>query len=522
MNSDDLFYISTPIFYVNDRPHIGHVYTATIADIVARRQRMLGKEVFFLTGTDEHAAKVVDAAADRGLSTREWADQNAAAFRKAFTDFGISNDDFIRTSEQRHIGFVEKVIADLERTGDVYLGEYEGWYDVSQEEYVSESRAKEHDFCSPVTRRPLVRRAEENYFFRLSKYSEQMLELLERNPTFVRPGARRNEVIGRIKEGLADVPISRTGGGDWGVRFPGSPDHIIYVWIDALLNYASAVDSESRRPHWPASVHLIAKDILWFHAVIWPSLLMAISKARGNEWLSVPDMVYAHSFWISEGQKMSKSLGNFVDLEQLHGYKEEFGLDALRYFLATQGPLDTMDSDFSRSRFIEVYNSDLANTVGNSWNRIVNMTKRYCGGRLIRRVDGGGLGAQLEEIASRIPQDDLGVGYVSQGVEMVKAIDGYIQQTQPFKLAKDSRNAAQVEEVLYRCADSFRIASLFLWPALTEKMSEVWSRAGLVSYAEALNDRGRGDLREWREWGGLPEGTELSEGPALFPRHVDD
>jgi len=522
MNSDDSFYISTPIFYVNDRPHIGHIYTATIADIVARRQRMIGREVFFLTGTDEHAAKVVDAASDRGLSTRAWADQNAGAFRKAFQDFGISNDDFIRTSEQRHIEFVEKVVSDLEATGDVYLGQYEGWYDVSQEEYVPESRAKEHDFCSPITRKPLVRRAEENYFFRLSEYSKPMLELLERNPDFVKPEARKNEVIGRIKEGLADVPISRTGGDDWGVRFPGNPKHMIYVWIDALLNYASAIDLDRRRHYWPATVHLIAKDILWFHAVIWPSLLMAISKARGNEWLSVPNTVYAHSFWISEGQKMSKSLGNFIDLEQLHGYKERFGLDALRFFFATQGPLDTMDGDFSRSRFIEVYNSDLANTVGNSWNRIVNMTRRYCAGRLNRKVDGEGLGAELERIASKKPQDSLGVGYVSHGVEMIKAIDGYIQETQPFKLAKDASNSSQVEEILYRCAESYRIASLYLWPALTEKMTEVWSRSGLFSYTEVLKNRGSGDLEQWTAWGGLSEGTELLEGPALFPRYLEE
>ncbi len=519
--SADPFYITTPIYYVNDRPHIGHIYTTTIADIVARTRRLAGEDVFFLTGTDEHAAKVVDAAAERGLETRAWADQNAAAFRDTFAEFGIANDDFIRTSEPRHIGFVEKVIADLVASGDVYLGEYEGWYDASQEEYVPEARAKEYDYCSPVTRKPLVRRTEENYFFRLSAYAEPMLALHTRTPAFVRPEARQNEMISRIKEGLADVPISRTGGGDWGVHFPGHPDHLIYVWIDALLNYASAVATDERRFRWPADIHLIAKDILWFHSVIWPAVLMAVQKVAGNEWLDVPGMIYSHSFWISEGQKMSKSLGNFVDLEQLHDYRDTFGLDALRFYLATQGPIETVDSDFARARFVEVYNAELANTVGNSWSRIANMTGRYCEGRLPRRVDGAGLGEAIDAITSRASSQALGLDRIEQGVDIVKAIDGYIQETQPFKLAKEAANQAQVEEILYRCAEAYRIASLYLWPALTTKMPEVWRRCGL-DYESALADRGRGDFAAWRAWGGLTDGTELAKGDALYPRFVED
>jgi methionyl-tRNA synthetase len=518
--SADRFYISTPIYYVNDRPHIGHIYTTTIADIVARTHRLAGEDVFFLTGTDEHAAKVVDAAAERGLETRVWADQNAASFRDTFAEFGIANDDFIRTSEPRHIEFVEKVIADLVESGDVYLGEYEGWYDASQEEYVPEARAKEYEYCSPVTRKPLVRRTEENFFFRLSAYAEPMLALHQRTPAFVRPAARQNEMIARIREGLADVPISRTGGGDWGVRFPDRPDHLIYVWIDALLNYASAVATEERRARWPADVHLIAKDILWFHSVIWPAVLMALQKVPGNEWLKIPGMVYSHSFWISEGQKMSKSLGNFVDLEQLHEYRDTFGLDALRFYLATQGPIETVDSDFARARFIEVYNSDLANTVGNSWNRIANMTERYCGGRLPRAVDGAGLASAVSKIGAREDHNALRLGSIQKGVDIVKAIDGYIQETQPFKLAKEPANRAQVEDILYRCAESYRIASLYLCPALTEKMPEVWRRCGL-DYEKSLADRGRGDFASWVQWGGLAEGTELAKGDALYPRYTE-
>ncbi len=512
------FYISTPIYYVNDQPHIGHVYTTTIADAVARTRRLEGLDVFFLTGTDEHASKVVEAAAERGLSTREWADRNAAAFKEAFRAFGIANDDFIRTSEPRHIRFVEAVIAALEQSGDVYLGQYEGWYDASQEEYVPEARAKEHDFCSPVTRKPLVRRTENNYFFKLSHYAEAMLSHLDAHPDFVQPAARRNEVVARIREGLDDVPISRTGGGDWGVCFPGNPEHLIYVWIDALLNYASAVASEERRHYWPADVHLIAKDILWFHAVIWPAMLMALQKTEPFGWLALPRMVYSHSFWISEGQKMSKSLGNFVDLAQLERYRERFGLDALRYFLVTQGPLGTNDSDFAEARFIEVYNNDLANTVGNAVSRVSNMTQRYLGGRFAAAVQDGPLREQVESLA----RDDgpLGLGRIGRGIELVRRVDGFVETTQPFRLAKEKGREAEVGEILYQCAETLRIASLHLWPALPQQMEELWRRFGLPYAAELAARRGR--FEEWSAWGGLAAGSQLEQGAALFPRYQDE
>ena len=477
---------------------------------------MDGRDVFFLTGTDEHASKVVDAARERSLSTREWADRNAAAFRDAFAEFGIENDDFIRTSEPRHIHFVEEVIAALERSGDVYLGKYEGWYDASQEEYVPESRAAEHEFRSPITGKPLVRRSEDNYFFRLSAYSAPLLRHLAAHPDFVMPAARRNEVVARIEAGLEDVPISRTGGGDWGVRFPGAPEHLIYVWIDALLNYASAVAPAERRAYWPADVHLIAKDILWFHAVIWPAMLLALQKTESHAWLTLPGMVYCHSFWISEGQKMSKSLGNFVDLEQLRRYRDRFGLDALRYFFATQGPLGTNDSDFAEARFVEVYNTDLANAVGNALNRIANMTGRYLGGTFRAVVEESGLRERAEAITAACRPGPLGLGRISCGLELVRAIDAHIEATQPFRLAKEAGREGRVAAILYECAETFRLASLYLWPALPHKMEEVWRRFGF-EYAATL-ERGAGRFSEWAHWGGLEPGTTLERGPALFPR----
>jgi len=256
------FYVTTPIYYVNDRPHIGHVYTTTLADVLARYHRLRGDDVFFLTGTDEHAAKVVDTAAERGLSPLEWADRNAAEFQRTFEKLGMSHDDFIRTSQDRHTQRVTQYVQQLLDTGDVYAGQYEGWYDASQEEYLPEARAKEYDYKSPITGRPLVRKAERNYFFKLSAYQDRLLKLLENQRDFVQPDSRRNEVLARIRDGLNDVPISRTGTGGWGIVMPGDDQQSIYVWIDALFNYLTTVDDEQRGHYWPADVHLIAKNIL--------------------------------------------------------------------------------------------------------------------------------------------------------------------------------------------------------------------------------------------------------------------
>ncbi|CAE7867576.1 metG, partial [Symbiodinium necroappetens] len=275
------YYVTTPIYYVNDAPHIGHCYTTLLADVLARFHRLAGRDVFFLTGTDEHAEKVVTSAEQRGLTPIEWADRNADAFREAFGLMGFSNDDFIRTTEDRHKEKVTAYIAELQERGDVELGEYEGWWDPSQEEYVTENEAREHEFKSPVTGKDLVKRTEHNYFFRLSKYADRLQAHIEANPGFILPESRRNEVLGRIKQGLRDVPISRAideadPSSTWGIRMPGDEGHRVYVWIDALFNYLSVVDTGDRGKYWPAQAHLIAKDILWFHAVIWPCMLMAL------------------------------------------------------------------------------------------------------------------------------------------------------------------------------------------------------------------------------------------------------
>ncbi len=519
MAAGETFYITTPIYYVNDRPHLGHVYTSIVADAAARLRRLRGEDAFLLSGTDEHAAKMVESARENGVGAQEWADRHAAIFRDTAARFGVDLDDFIRTSEPRHKAFAQRVMAELCRGGDVYLGEYEGWYDHGEEEYVPETRAAELDFRSPVSGRLLVRRKEENWFFRLSAYQDALLRLLDEHPGYVQPAARRNEVIGRIRQGLHDVPISRTTGSDWGVPFPDAPGHLIYVWVEALISYVSPVATPERRKYWPARLHLIGKDILWFHAVIWPALLLALQKIPGDEWLGLPRTVYAHSWWTADGQKMSKSLGNFVDLEKLDAYVRDFGLDALRWFLVTQGPLGTVDSDFSEARFVEVYNADLANAVGNCWSRIVQMTQRFCGGRLERVAHESPLRAQAEALLVRSNGDDaLGIGEIAKGIELVRRIDAHIEATQPFKLAKQAGNEAKVAEILHACAEAFRLASLRLWPALPGKMEDVWQRLGCAAYAQRLADRGRGELDAWSKWGGLPAGAELRRGDPLFPR----
>ena len=501
------FYITTPIYYVNDRPHIGHVYTTTIADIFARYHRLCGDEVFFLTGTDEHAAKVVESAAQHGVTAQDWADRNAQAFQETFRKLGITSDDFIRTSQQRHKDKVLQYVGELLQTGNVYLGEYEGWYDAGQEEYIPENKAKEFDFKSPVNGKPLVRKKEKNYFFRLSKYADALLKLLEENPGFLRPDARRNEIKNRIREGLNDVPISRTGAGGWGIQVPGDTEHVIYVWIDALFNYLSTVDTPERINYWPATVHLIAKDILWFHAVIWPALLLALKR-------ELPRQVYAHSFWIAEGQKMSKSLGNFVDLEKIDRYVADYGLDAFRYFLASHGPLGISDSDFAEARFIEVYNDQLADKMGNLVNRSLTMIQRYRGGVVPGSAEGG-LRADAERaiavFSDAMVQLDLG-GALERVGEFVVRANQYVEESAPWKLAKDPASAGRLDAVLYNLAESVRLISVVVNPVMPTIASQIRAQLNIEGKPGLFTDEAR--------WGRLAAGTKLGTVAPLFPKKV--
>jgi methionyl-tRNA synthetase len=513
------FYISTPIYYVNDRPHIGHVYTTLIADVAARFHRLKGEDTFFLTGTDEHSTKVTEAARRNEMSVEDWARRNADAFKACFQTLGMSFDDFIRTSEQRHKDEVGLRVSQLLASGDVYLGEYEGWYDEGQEEYVTQTAAEESNFLSPINKRPLVRRREQNYFFKLSAYADELERLIESDEIKVQPPGRKQEMLSRIREGLNDVPVSRISDETWGIQVPGQERHVIYVWIDALLNYLSAVDTDGRRHYWPADVHLVGKDILWFHAVIWPALLLALRKRLGNEWIAPPRRVYAHGFWIREGEKMSKSMANFVDLEEIDGYVAKYGLDAMRFFLVLAGPLGASDADFARERIHEAYSTHLVNTVGNSVSRTTTMIEKNFDNIVPAPLEHP---ESPKQAVLALVEQALAAGealavdkMAASAVAIVREVDLFIQTTQPFKMAKDPAQHDAAGGVLYTCLESLRLASLFLWPVMPEKMAQVWQRIGCEHYLAPVAGNA---LDQWCTWGGIVPGTNIEKGEGLFPR----
>ncbi len=518
----DVSYITTPIYYVNDKPHIGHAYTTTVCDVYARFMRFAGRDVFFLTGTDEHGVRIEKVACAQGITPQQLADDNAAEFRRVLPLLGSTNDDFIRTTEPRHTRQVQNLVQRLVDAGVVYLGEFEGWYDEGQEEYIPQNKAKELGYKSPVNHKPLVRAKESNYYFRLSAFQEKLEKLFHEQQDFVRPEARRNEVLGRLREGLQDVPISRTNF-TWGVPMPNDAKHVIYVWIDALMNYVTALglgepDSDAfvqRGKYWPPDYHVIGKEILWFHAVIWPAILMALD-------LPLPRCIYAHSFWIREGQKMSKSLGNFIDLPTIQQYVDAYGLDAWRYYMATQGPLGATDADFSAKHFHDIYTTDLVNTVGNCASRVAAMIGKYFDGTVPSETDGGSprriadhdwpaiCQRTVAESGAAMEKLDLS-GSIGAAVGLVRKIDAFINLTEPYKLAKDESRRAELAAILYQCCEALRIASLLLWAVMPERIEQLW--ASLNQSIDPMT----GKLQELTSWGGLQSSASIQK-LALFPR----
>jgi len=515
-------YITTPIYYVNDKPHIGHAYSTTICDVYARFMRFVGRDVFFLTGTDEHGQKVEKSASERGVTPQELADENSAEFLRVMKLLHFTNDDFIRTTEPRHLTQVETFVRKLLDVDAVYLGEFEGWYDEGQEEYHTETKARELEFKSPISGLPLVRAKEKNYYFRLSAFQGKLEALFAEQPDFVRPQARRNEVLGRLREGLQDIPRSRTSF-SWGVPMPNDQEHVIYVWIDALMNYITALglgdpDSEAfakRGKYWPPQYHVIGKEILWFHTVIWPAILMALE-------LPLPKCVYAHSFWIREGQKMSKSLGNFIDMATIQQFIDAYGLDAWRYYMATQGPLGATDADFSNQHFHDIYTTDLVNTLGNNASRVTAMIGKYFEGEVPSESPNGSAQTiadhdwpaicrqTVEESQAAMEKLDLGAS-IGAAIGLVRKVDAFINLTEPYKLAKDESKRDELAAILYQCCEVLRIASLLLWAVMPEKIEQLWGTLNLSI------DPANGKLNELTKWGGLQAGTSI-EKVALFPR----
>ncbi|MBC8201373.1 MAG: methionine--tRNA ligase [Planctomycetes bacterium] len=513
-------YVTTPIYYVNDRPHIGHVYTTTLCDVYARAMRSVGHDVFFLTGTDEHGVKVEQSALEKGMTPQALADQNSAEFQSIMGMFNLTSDAFIRTTSSEHTKQVQTFVAKLLERGDVYLGTFEGWYDEGQEEYHTETSARELEYKSPISGKPLVRATENNYYFKLSAYQGRLEQLFETNPAFVRPSSRRNEVLGRFADGLQDVPISRTNF-SWGIPMPSNDEHVIYVWIDALFNYITALGLgdhasdwyKERSEFWPASYHVIGKEILWFHAVIWPAVLMALE-------LPLPNCIYAHSFWISEGKKMSKSLGNFIDLATVESYIEKYNMDAWRYYLVTQGPLGATDADFVATRFQEIYNAHLVNTVGNSTSRVTAMLNKYFDGVVPPEVDGETrvevtgfdwptkCEAALLQWTSAMEAFEL-TKATEEAMGLIRDVDLFINDTAPFTLAKDESKQKELGAILYQCIETLRIAMLLLSPVIPSKTEEF-----LVAIQADLCI---GNIQELARWGGAQPGSSVSK-VALFPR----
>jgi methionyl-tRNA synthetase len=505
------FYITTPIYYPNAEPHLGHVYTTLCADTVARYHRLAGADTFFLTGTDEHGIKMVKAAAAEGVEPSQHADRFVSIFQDVWKELHVTNDDFIRTTSPRHKAAVSAIVQKLVAKDDIYLGSYEGWYDEGQEEFVTETEAKANDLKSAINGKPLVRYKEPTYFLRLKKYVPRILEHIERNPGFIQPDSRRNEVVSKLKAGVEDLSVSRATL-KWGIPLPHDQNHVLYVWIDALSNYITALgyasDDDARfRKYWPADVHLIGKEILWFHTVYWPAILLSLG-------LELPRQVFAHGWWTAEGRKMGKSTGNFIDLPRLRQIISTYSLDALRYYLLRAAPFGN-DLNFSETDFAKSF-AELANVVGNCLNRTVKMIARYRNGVLPPAGESDAMDESLIQPRQRL-RGAIVDSYqrlalqdcATLPLDLARATNGYIDSTAPFSLAKDPAKASRLDTVLNLSAQSIYSALVALLPILPEKAA-----AGLAQLG--VNPAGR--TLDWLLATPLPAGQKLGEGTPLFPR----
>ncbi|MFC4075558.1 methionine--tRNA ligase [Salinithrix halophila] len=505
------FYITTPIYYPNDKLHIGHAYTTVAGDAMARYKRLRGYDVMYLTGTDEHGQKIQRRARENGQEPQEFLDGIVKGIRELWDKLEISYDDFIRTTQDRHKQVVQKLFERLLEQGDIYLDEYEGWYCTPCESFWMERQLV--DGNCPDCGRPVEKLREESYFFRTSKYADRLLKYYEENPDFIQPESRKNEMVQNfIKPGLEDLCVSRTTF-DWGIPVPGNPKHVMYVWLDALTNYISALgygteDDTKYQKYWPADVHLVGKDIVRFHTIYWPIMLMALD-------VPLPKQVFGHGFFMMKDGKMSKSKGNVVDPVPL---VDRYGLDALRYYLLREVPFG-YDGVFTPEGFIERTNADLANDLGNLLHRTLTMVEKYAGGVVPSRS--GQLSDQdlaLENLAKETVakvEASLDQMQFSSALiriwELIRGTNRYLEGTMPWELAKDPSKKEVLGSVLYHVVESLRFVSILIRPFLVRTSGRMWEQMGIEE----------GEITAWESlysFGAFPAGTKVNKQQPLFPR----
>ena len=498
------FYITTPIYYTNGLPHIGHTYSTIVTDTIRRYKRMLGCDVVVTTGTDEHGINVERSAAKAGRTPQDFVDEMAAVWRKTWDDFGIQGDEFIRTTDLRHAQTVQWLFQRCREAGYIYKGHYTGQYCIYDNAYVND--AGPGDPC-PDCGRPTETVTEENYFFKLSAFEKVLLDLYEKHPEFIQPEARRNEVISFVQGGLKDLSITRTTI-RWGIPVPGEAPHVFYVWFDALTAYLSAVGGldYEKRGYWPADIHLVGKEIIRFHAVYWPAFLMAAG-------LPIPKQIWAHGWLLMDSSKMSKSKGNVVRPKPIVNV---LGMDALRYFLLREVVFG-QDGNFSYDALVTRYNADLANGLGNLASRTLTMIEKYCGGK-IPKDPGAGPECVLKAGAEHAIADAL-QGYetlhFNEALEVIWShigeVDAFITAQKPWTLAEDPAKRGELDAALYGAAESLRIVTVLAHPVIPEATEKIWKQLGMA-----------GALRQQRidavKWGQLAAGTKIGKPEAVFPR----